>query len=67
MRTEPMKDSDGKFGDWTMKGNIKCPDCGRWTIGHRLWESSCGGYDDYQYKCFGEGCTHVHWVDGSDA
>ena len=30
-----------------------------------LFESSCGGYEDYRYTC--TVCGAVHWVDGSDS
>ena len=30
----------------------------------RTWESSCGGYEDYQYRCES---GHTWWIDGIDS
>ena len=30
-----------------------------------LFESSCGGYEDYRYTC--TICGAIHWVDGIDS
>lgn len=34
-------------------------------VTYRLWESSCGGYDDYQFRC--DKCKKTWWVEGSDS
>lgn len=63
MHTGPMKDSDGEFAQWHVHQE-KHRDCGgvvRW----REWESSCGGYVDYQYRC--EKCGKRWWIDGPDS
>ena len=31
----------------------------------QVWESSCGGYEDYKYTC--NVCGAIHWVDGCDS
>lgn len=64
MHTQPMADSDGKFAN--MKPcEGKCLKCGKEEVGYREWESSCGGYEDYQYTC--RACGHSWWVDGIDS
>ena len=63
MHSEPMKDSDGEFNEWK-DSHIKCKHCGA-TMKYRLWESSCGGFEDYQYKC--PGCDDSYWVEGPDS
>jgi len=43
-----------------------CYKCG--TVGqveYRIWESSCGGYDDYKFRC--NHCQETWWVEGPDA
>ena len=35
------------------------------AVSMREWESSCGGWEDYQYKC--HHCGHAWWVEGIDA
>ena len=34
-------------------------------IEYREWESSCGGYEDYHYRC--TKCGADWWVEGADA
>ena len=64
MHTQPMADSDGKFANMKpCKG--KCRKCGKEELSYREWESSCGGYEDYQYTC--RACGHSWWVDGIDS
>ena len=31
----------------------------------RVWESSCGGFEDYKYTC--PTCKHGFWIDGPDS
>ncbi len=64
MHTAPMKDSEGDFGGWN-KSITPCRDCGQPKILWRMWESHCGGYEDYQYKC--ENCGKSWWVEGPDS
>lgn len=46
--------------------NFKCQKCGsNKSISKRDWESSCGGYEDINYRC--DECKHEWWVEGSDA
>jgi hypothetical protein len=37
--------------------------CGA-KVQYRSWESSCGGYEDYQYRC---ASGHMWWIDGIDS
>lgn len=47
------------------KSRGTCPKCGKDELMYRIHESSCGGYEDAQYKC--SSCKHSYWVDGPDA
>jgi transposase-like protein len=46
------------------KDDAHCPQCGG-KVKYRIWESSCGGYEDYNFKC--QSCGHDWWVDGCDS
>ena len=59
MHTTPMADSQGEFEEFKIRPDIACRKC------MRKWESSCGGYEDYQYRC--AACGHAWWVDGIDS
>lgn len=39
--------------------------CGSHNVKFRLVESSCGGHDDYQYRC--QDCWNSWWAEGDDA
>lgn len=65
MHTGPMKDSDGDFQAWE-DSKAPCRKCGG-AVKCRAWESSCGGYEDYQYRCQSRECGHSWWVDGCDS
>jgi len=45
----------------------KCIKCGKNTATYEVWESSCGGYEDYKYTCQNPECKHVWWIDGIDS
>ena len=64
MHTGPMPDSAGKFEGWT-ESKGACRKCKALTVRCRCWESSCGGYEDYQYKC--TSCGYSWWIDGPDS
>lgn len=64
MHTEPMPDSAGDFDEWK-PAECKCRKCSGAGVKYRVWDSSCGGYTDYNYKC--ETCGHSWWVDGIDS
>lgn len=70
MHTAPMPDSAGEFDEWKPAPGIfnekfHKPGCTGADVRVRCWESSCGGYEDYQYRCFG--CGAVKWEEGADA
>ena len=44
--------------------DFKCRECGSDQVEYNVWSSSCGGYDDIQYRC---PCGRNWWVEGSDA
>lgn len=62
---QSMKDSDGVFGEFDHAYEEPCLKCGSDQVRYRIWESSCGGYEDYHHKCFA--CGHTWWVDGIDS
>jgi len=64
MHTQPMKESEGKFADWKTTDR-KCPKC-KGSMLYREWDSSCGGYTDYKYRCETQ-CGYTFWVDGVDS
>lgn len=42
-----------------------CKYCGEeGTIQYIEWESSCGGYEDFKYRCIN--CEKTWWIDGAD-
>jgi transposase-like protein len=59
-----MKESEGTFENNWKDSIIKCPKCGG-DVQYRMWESSCGGYEDAKFKC--KKCSYIWWVDGSDS
>lgn len=65
--TGPMSDSEGDFGVWKpiVMADFKCRKCSGHNINYRSWDSSCGGYEDQQFKCLD--CNHTWWVEGPDA
>lgn len=38
--------------------------CGSAKVKYRLWESSDGAHEDYNYHC--DNCNRNWWVEGSD-
>lgn len=64
--TAPMPDSAGDFSQYEADRTAKCQaKCESPNVFCRLWESKCGGYEDYHYKCFG--CGASWWVEGIDS
>lgn len=63
MHTGPV---DGNFtdDDWKQSQQL-CRDCGAASVFYKAWESSCGGYEDYKYKC--DNCGKTWWVEGPDS
>ena len=62
----PIPDSQGDFSAFKPESDAVCrKKCEKPDVRCRVWESSCGGYEDYNYRCFG--CGHRWWVDGSDS
>ncbi len=58
----------GFTSDWkpSERPEVPCHNCGEpGQIEWREWESSCGGYEDYQHRC--NACGHTWWVEGPDA
>jgi DNA-directed RNA polymerase subunit RPC12/RpoP len=65
MHTAPMADSQGEFQEFKVQPDVPCRKCGVHAVSMREWESSCGGWEDYQYRC--AACGHKWWVEGIDS
>lgn len=65
MHTKPMAESEGNFSDMKPCEGKKCPKCGKEEIFYKVWESSCGGHEDYKFTC--RACGHSWWIDGIDS
>lgn len=57
----------GTTDDWKpiFNPSFKCRHCGASDAKYRTWESSCGGWEDYNYHC--NACNREWWVDGIDS
>ena len=64
MHATEIASSKGKFTDMKPCAG-KCRKCGAEQLSFREWESSCGGYEDYEYAC--RACGYIWWVDGIDS
>lgn len=58
-----QKDAFSQFG-MIAKGT-KCRKCQAENVKYRVWESSDGGHEDYNFRCFT--CGHQWWIDGIDS
>lgn len=62
--TPNMADSDGTFSG--PKAVVyKCRKCASAQVNKREWDSSCGGWTDYQYTC--PACGFMWWEEGIDS
>ena len=59
-----MTDSDGKF-EPAKKTDRPCRECGKRSVTYKAWESNCGGYRDFKFKC--KDCGHTWWIEGADS
>jgi len=59
-----MNEFDGEFTTTTEK-LYECPKCSNLSLSKRIWESSCGGYEDVKYEC--SSCGYYYWIDGIDS
>ena len=66
MHTKPMSEHQGTFQPPEAK-RYRCLECKQQSAICRLWESSCGGYEDYKYACQNTDCRFSWWVEGSDS
>lgn len=66
MHTGPMSETQGDFGE-DKRSDQPCPKCKKLTVTYRVWESSCGGYEDYKLTCNNPECKHTWWVEGPDS
>lgn len=53
--------------DWrAVEDDVPCRKCNvAGQIKYRKWESSCGGFEDYHYRCVA--CGKDWWCEGGDA
>jgi transposase-like protein len=63
----PGKEVPGDFADvnWTPCPDMTCRKCAHADVARRKWESSCGGWEDWQYQC--HHCDYTWWVEGIDS
>lgn len=64
MHTKPMSETEGTFSPPKV-ASCSCPKCKGGPVQYEVWESSCGGYEDYKYTC--QSCGHTWWVEGIDS
>lgn len=62
--TGPMEDEQGVFGQ-PQQSEFPCRHCKGGPVFYSVWESNCGGYEDFKYRC--SKCGSVWWVEGPDA
>ena len=62
----PMQESEGTFRP-PEEERYTCRKCGQKTAVCTVWDSSCGGYEDYKYTCENPDCRYKWWVDGGDS
>jgi hypothetical protein len=60
---QPMAETEGEFTS-EHESKHPCRKCGG-PARYQVWESNCGGYEDYKYTC--TKCGYVWWIDGLDA
>jgi len=51
--------------EWKSANILKCRRCNVADVKYRTHTSSCGGWDDDEFRCFS--CQHTWWVDGVDS
>lgn len=56
----------GTSSEWkpVVMAGYTCPKCAG-PLQYRDWESSCGSFEDQQFKC--TACGHSWWCEGPDA
>lgn len=64
MHSQPFDESAGVLSKPRAVHDVKCPVCEMSMVTEQVWESHCGGFEDYKYTC--TSCQHVWWVDGID-
>lgn len=52
-------------GEWESACNVKCRRCGSADLKYRTHSSSCGAWEDDEFRC--PSCLHTWWVDGIDS
>lgn len=62
MHTGPVP---GSYTSAWKKEEYVCYKCKTDNLYFKEWDSSCGGYTDYQYEC--RNCGHKWWAESPDA
>lgn len=66
MHTKPMSETEGTFDKNKLPTDCACRKCDvRGKVTYRIWNSTCGGYEDYKYTC--GACGYDWWIDGIDS
>lgn len=60
----PVDESSGTLSAPALSTYV-CNHCHQQAVSVQVWESHCGGYEDYKYTC--ALCGHVWWIDGVDS
>lgn len=47
------------------KDSYPCRKCKGINVYYQIWESSCGGFEDYKHTC--PDCGAIRWEDGIDS
>jgi len=53
------------YSDWEDCEETTCRKCKSTNVEYRIWESSDGAFEDYNYRC--KDCHTTWWVDGIDS
>lgn len=64
--TRKMNESEGELSPSELV-QIECPKCKKTDCSVQIWESSCGGWEDYKYSCLNPDCRYQWWIDGIDS
>lgn len=59
-----MSEFEGVFNE-QQTVQRKCRKCSSNTAILEVWESSCGGYENYKYTC--QECKSITWIDVIDS
>jgi transposase-like protein len=61
----PIPESAGTFEKDSHPADSPCRKCSSTKVRYKVWESSCGSYEDYKFTC--PDCNYEWWIDGIDS